>query len=98
MCTGGTTGAPKAVLWRQADIYVSGTGGHEGATAESIAASVVDGGPVWFATPPLMRAAAQWTAFSGPHAGAAVVLPVEGRSFDARSVLVERREPDFTGR
>ena len=26
-CTGGTTGRPKAVLWRQADIFVAGMGG-----------------------------------------------------------------------
>ena len=30
VCTGGTTGRPKAVLWRQADIYVSGHGGRRG--------------------------------------------------------------------
>ena len=38
VCTGGTTGRPKAVLWRQGDIYVSAMAGAEGATAESIAA------------------------------------------------------------
>lgn len=30
VCTGGTTGRPKAVLWRQADIYVSAMAGVEG--------------------------------------------------------------------
>jgi fatty-acyl-CoA synthase len=35
VCTGGTTGRPKGVLWRQGDIYVAGMGGVEGATAES---------------------------------------------------------------
>ena len=30
VCTGGTTGRPKAVLWRQADIYVSAMGGSRG--------------------------------------------------------------------
>ena len=67
VCTGGTTGRPKAVLWRQADIYVSAMGGAEGATAESIAAgATAGGGGAWYAVPPLMHAAAQWTAFCGP--------------------------------
>ncbi len=30
VCTGGTTGPPKAVLWRQADIFVLGHGRHRG--------------------------------------------------------------------
>jgi fatty-acyl-CoA synthase len=92
VCTGGTTGTPKAVLWRQADIWVSAMGGNESATAESIAAAVVDGPGAWFATPPLMHAAAQWTAFGGLNQGATIVLHDERRSFDARSILeaVER--------
>ena len=89
VCTGGTTGRPKGVLWRQADIYVSAMAGAEGATAESIAAGAAAyaGGP-WYAVPPLMHAAAQWTAFCGLHTGA------HGRSctttrdpFDAAEVL-----------
>jgi fatty-acyl-CoA synthase len=87
VCTGGTTGTPKAVLWRQADIYVSGMGGSETATAESIAAAALDARGPWFAVPPLMHAAAQWTAFGGLHTGATVVLHEEGSSFDARVVL-----------
>src|SRR5262249_14408917 len=38
VCTGGTTGRPKGVIWRQADAYVGAMGGAEGATLESIAA------------------------------------------------------------
>jgi fatty-acyl-CoA synthase len=88
VCTGGTTGQPKAVLWRQADIYVSAMAGGEDATAESIAATAVSSpaGP-WFALPPLMHAAAQWTAFSGLNAGAPVLLRDDSQPFDARRVL-----------
>ncbi len=43
VCTGGTTGRPKAVVWRQADIYVSAMAGTEGATTESIAAGTFAG-------------------------------------------------------
>ena len=57
VCTGGTTGRPKAVLWRQADIYVSAMAGAEGATAESITSAVApDGGGPWFAMPPVSDA------------------------------------------
>ncbi len=88
VCTGGTTGRPKAVQWRQADVYISGMGGREGATAESIATSAAaNGGRPWYAAPPLMHAAAQWTAFSGLHQGAAVVLHDDSRPFDARQLL-----------
>jgi acyl-CoA synthetase (AMP-forming)/AMP-acid ligase II len=86
VCTGGTTGRPKAVLWRQADIYVSAMAGGEGATADSIATTAAAGRGGWYAVPPLMHAAAQWTAFSGLHNGGTVVLHEEA-TFDARQVL-----------
>jgi acyl-CoA synthetase (AMP-forming)/AMP-acid ligase II len=87
VCTGGTTGSPKAVLWRQADAFVGAMGGSENATAASIAARAAAGGGVWFAAPPLMHAAAQWTAFAAIHAGGTVVLHDDSRAFDARTIL-----------
>jgi 3-oxocholest-4-en-26-oate---CoA ligase len=88
VCTGGTTGRPKAVVWRQADIYVSAMAGQEGATSESITAGTIAGsGGAWYPVPPLMHAAAQWTAFSGLHQGATIVLHDDSGSFDARLVL-----------
>jgi fatty-acyl-CoA synthase len=87
VCTGGTTGSPKAVLWRQADILVSGMGLGETATRESIAATASAGVGTWFAAPPLMHAAAQWTAFGGLNMGATVVLHDDSQPFDARTIL-----------
>jgi fatty-acyl-CoA synthase len=87
VCTGGTTGSPKAVLWRQGDIIVAGMGGSEDTTAESITAAAAAGGGAWFATPPLMHAAAQWTAFGGLNSGATIVLHDDGRPFDARTIV-----------
>src|SRR5262249_24089590 len=87
VCTAGTTGSPKGVLWRQADIFVSGMGGTEGATRESLAAKGSAGGAIWFAAPPLMHAAAQWTAFAAIHAGATIVLHDDTAPFDARAIL-----------
>lgn len=98
VCTGGTTGRPKAVLWRQADIFCSAMSGPEGATAASIAEAAVANtrGP-WFALPPLMHAAAQWTAYSGLHGGAAVLLHDDSGPFDACHVLelIERERPSL---
>jgi fatty-acyl-CoA synthase len=87
VCTGGTTGSPKAVLWRQADIYVSGMGGSEQASVDSLTATATAGSGAWFAAPPLMHAAAQWTAFGGLFAGATIVLHDDSQRFDARTIL-----------
>jgi fatty-acyl-CoA synthase len=87
VCTGGTTGSPKGVLWRQADVFVSAMGGSEGASRESLSAKAAAGAGTWFAAPPLMHAAAQWTAFAGIHSGATIVLHDDAAPFDARTIL-----------
>ncbi|UGQ12535.1 AMP-binding protein [Yinghuangia sp. ASG 101] len=87
VCTGGTTGTPKGVLWRQADLYVSCAGGAENATRASIGAIARHGAGTWFAAPPLMHGAAQWTAFAALHNGATVVLHDDAKAFDARGIL-----------
>ncbi len=93
VCTGGTTGRPKGVLWRQADIFVSGMSGSDQTTPESLRAQVADDTGAWFAVPPMMHAAAQWTAYSGMHMGATVVLHDDSNRFDAAEILrVAERE------
>jgi fatty-acyl-CoA synthase len=87
VCTGGTTGTPKGVLWRQHDIFVSGMGGAGVASRESLSAKASAGGGSWFAAPPLMHAASQWTAFAAIHSGATVVLHDDAAPFDARTIL-----------
>jgi fatty-acyl-CoA synthase len=87
VCTGGTTGQPKGVLWRQADIYVSGMHGMDGATAETITSIATKPIGTWFAAPPLMHAAAQWTLFAGLVLGATAVLHDDSRPFDPRVLL-----------
>jgi fatty-acyl-CoA synthase len=87
VCTGGTTGRPKGVLWRQGDIYVAAMGGAEGATAETIAESARRNSQAWFAAPPLMHAAAQWTVFAALHNGGTVVLHDDTMPFDPRTIL-----------
>jgi fatty-acyl-CoA synthase len=87
VCTGGTTGLPKAVLWRQGDVYLSAMGGREGITAEQIAEAATAGSGVWFAPSPLMHAAAQWTVFAGLLGGGTVVLHDDRRRFDAATIM-----------
>jgi acyl-CoA synthetase (AMP-forming)/AMP-acid ligase II len=74
-CTGGTTGRPKGVLWRQCDSYVSSMVGADHESATDIHDKVRrNQGPPWFAVSPLMHAAGLWTVFSGTLAGLPVVL------------------------
>jgi len=87
ICTGGTTGRPKGVLWRQSDIYVSSMVGADHASAQEIHDKVSRvAGPPWFAVSPLMHAAGMWTAFSAIMAGLTVVLYDTGRKLDPRLV------------
>ncbi len=87
VCTGGTTGKPKGVLWRQADLFVSGLSGTDGASAEQIAATAASGVGTWFACSPLMHAAAQWTAFTALHMGGTVVIHDDAQPFNAGTIL-----------
>ena len=87
VCTGGTTGSPKGVLWRQADIFAAAMGGGDDTSPQNLTAKAAVGGATWFAAPPLMHAAAQWTAFAGIHSGATIVLHDDTAPFDARTIL-----------
>ncbi|MEB4210579.1 acyl-CoA synthetase [Mycobacterium sp. 94-17] len=87
ICTGGTTGRPKGVLWRQSDIYVSSMVGADHACAQEIHDKVRGtGGAPWFAVSPLMHAAGMWTAFSAIMAGTTVVMYDTGKKLEPRSV------------
>ncbi|MGH3543830.1 MAG: acyl-CoA synthetase, partial [Mycobacterium sp.] len=86
MCTGGTTGRPKGVLWRQSDMYVSSMLGADHVSADEIHAKVRDGGQPWFAVSPLMHAAGMWTAFAASLSGLTVVLYDDRTKLDVRSV------------
>jgi 3-oxocholest-4-en-26-oate---CoA ligase len=86
MCTGGTTGRPKGVLWRQSDMYVASMVGADHTSATEIHDKVRSGGPPWFAVSPLMHAAGMWTAFAALCAGLPVVLYDDRNKLDVRSV------------
>lgn len=87
-CTGGTTGRPKGVLWRQSDTYVSSMVGADHESAAEIHDKVRrNEGPPWFAVSPLMHAAGLWTVFSGSLAGLPVVVYDDRAKFDPAAVL-----------
>lgn len=76
--TGGTTGMPKGVLWRQSDIYFGALGGtmpgmgeHE--SIESVLA-MSGAGPRMLPAPPFMHGAAHWAAFNTMHSGGSVIV------------------------
>jgi len=78
--TGGTTGMPKGVLWRQADIFVGAMGGRdlstgeEWATLEAVVASAVNGGSRLLPAPPFMHGAGHWLSFNAMNGGNTVVI------------------------
>jgi 3-oxocholest-4-en-26-oate---CoA ligase len=87
ICTGGTTGRPKGVLWRQSDIYVSSMVGADHASAQEIHDKVSRAaGSPWYAVSPLMHAAGMWTAFAAIMAGLTVVLYDTSRKLDPQLV------------
>lgn len=86
ICTGGTTGRPKGVMWRQSDTYVISMNGADHESVAEIHAKVTHAGPPWFAVSPLMHAAGMWTAFAALLNGQTVIL-YDRPTLDAAAVL-----------
>ncbi len=78
--TGGTTGMPKGVLWRQADIFVGAMGGRslatgaEWASLEEIQEAAVNGGNRLLPAPPFMHGAGHWLSFNAMGGGNTVCI------------------------
>ncbi|OBG59151.1 acyl-CoA synthetase [Mycobacterium sp. E3339] len=92
--TGGTTGMPKGVLWRQHDIFMTSFGGRNLMTGEpfgsveEIAAGVLAGpGTKLMILPPLMHGAAQWSVMTAITTGQSVVFPAVVDHLDAEEVV-----------
>ena len=90
--TGGTTGMPKGVLWRQADIFVGALGGRSPAAGEAqslddVVKRASVGGMKTMPTPPLMHGAAHWASFNAFHAGNTVVFQSVVDRLDPHDVL-----------
>lgn len=77
--TGGTTGAPKGVLWRQADFLVAALGvrrrdGSELTSLDELAEAATGRDLRALPAPPLMHGAAHWNAISAWLSGGTVVM------------------------
>ena len=88
--TGGTTGMPKGVVWRQVDAFYACMGGGdptrlEGAVTHpsQLPGRIVEHQICYLPLAPMMHAAAQWTSFAMFFAGSKVVLmpgPLDGHA------------------
>jgi fatty-acyl-CoA synthase len=91
--TGGTTGMPKGVLWRQHDIFKAAMGGREIGTwkevmsYDELADNARNGmGLKVMMLPPLMHGAAQWATFIMMSSGGVIVFPDDARRLDPQDV------------
>ncbi|HET7742099.1 MAG TPA: acyl-CoA synthetase [Mycobacterium sp.] len=93
--TGGTTGMPKGVLWRQHDIFVSSMGGRPWGSDKAMTsyeqlraqAGGSPGAMSLLMIPPLMHGAAQWAAFNTVTMGGQLVIPDDVERLRADAVL-----------
>lgn len=90
--TGGTTGNPKGVLWRQADFLVAALGvrrkdGTEYESIEELVAPAVRRNLATLPAPPLMHGAAMWNALSTWINGGTIVIQDQVDRMDPADIL-----------
>jgi len=92
--TGGTTGMPKGVLWRQHDIFMTSFGGRNlmtgepfGSIDEIVAGAAANPGTKLMILPPLIHGAAQWSVMTAITTGQSVVFPSVVDHLDAEDVV-----------
>lgn len=99
--TGGTTGMPKGVLWRQHDIFMTSFGGRNlmtgepSASIDEIVERAASGpGTKLMILPPLIHGAAQWSVMTAITTGQSVVFPTVVDHLDADDVVrtIEREK------
>ncbi|WP_197382553.1 acyl-CoA synthetase [Mycolicibacterium mengxianglii] len=100
--TGGTTGMPKGVLWRQHDIFISAMGGRPFGSSTALTsyteiaerAKAAAGAMSLLMLPPFMHGAAQWAAFNIITMGGWIAIPDDVEKLQIADVLrlVEREK------
>ena len=95
--TGGTTGMPKGVLWRNGDAMIECFGGSPTATSPEEFVAEASSGMRALITPPFMHGAGHWVALRVWLAGGTVHLPDQPEHLDAADVwrTVERDGVEF---
>ena len=85
--TGGTTGMPKGVLWRQEDIYVAALSSQQPRRTVAEIVERAHAEPLRaLPAPPFMHGAAHWAAFSFWNTGGTVIVQPETRRLDPHDV------------
>jgi 3-oxocholest-4-en-26-oate---CoA ligase len=94
--TGGTTGMPKGVLWRQADALMECFGGVKTATSLDDFVAAASGRRALLA-PPFMHGAGHWMSFATWIAGGTVVIQSTPSHLDPDDIwgLIEAERIDF---
>jgi len=94
--TGGTTGMPKGVLWRNGDANVECFGGSRADTLEGIVAEAT-GGLQALLAPPFMHGAGHWMSFRTWNSGGCVFVQSVPDRLDPHDVwgLIERERLNF---
>jgi len=93
--TGGTTGMPKGVLWRQHDVFMAACGGRNAVSGHEIATSyeaigaraVANPAAKIMILPPLIHGAAQWATLSAMTLGQTVVFSPVVDHLDTEEVV-----------
>ncbi len=81
--TGGTTGMPKGVLWRQEDIFLAALGGpRPPRTLDAVVEKARSRDLRTMAAPPFMHGAAHWVAFNMWGVGGTVVIQNKPATLD----------------
>lgn len=96
--TGGTTGMPKGVLWRQEDIFRAAMGGPmPPQTIEEAVARAKAGGIRSLPAPPFMHGAAHWVAFNIFSVGGTVIVQSQPRHLDPDDIwsTIEREKANL---
>jgi acyl-CoA synthetase (AMP-forming)/AMP-acid ligase II len=90
--TGGTTGMPKGVLWRQEDVFRAALYTGPAPDLAAVLERARAGGPRVLPAPPFMHGAAHWAVFNMWHVGGTVVVQSNVRRLDPHDIwsTVER--------
>ena len=92
--TGGTTGMPKGVLWRQEDILRAALYTGDPGSLEQMVERAKAGGIRSLPAPPFMHGAAHWVAFNMWHVGGTIVVQNQPRHLDPHDIwsTIEREK------
>ncbi|MEO5900706.1 MAG: acyl-CoA synthetase [Ilumatobacteraceae bacterium] len=94
--TGGTTGMPKGVLWRNGDANVECFGGSRASTIEGAVAEAT-GSLKALVSPPFMHGAGHWVSLRTWNTGGTVFVQSKPERLDGADIwgLIEREQANF---